>query len=82
MAPQFEKVADALNYQHTFLSVDIDVADEDLVDSLMVTSLPTFILFINGKEDFRFVGASMEKLSHLLQRADPEWNTAFSMMSM
>jgi thioredoxin-like negative regulator of GroEL len=77
IAPHFEKTAVDLGHAHMFLSVDIDAADEDLVDMLSVTSLPSFILFVDGKEVSRFAGADKEKLASMLQRADPEWNTSF-----
>lgn len=55
MTPVLEKVATELSGQATVGKIDIDAAQK-IAGSFEVTSIPTLILFKNGKETGRLVG--------------------------
>ena len=78
IAPHFDAASTEHPYA-TFLSVDLDAVPEDdeLPQRLRISALPTFVLFLDGKETDRFVGAAKAKLDGMLQRADPRWDDAF-----
>ena len=45
-----------LNIKDKFFEIDVDEADTDLVESLMVRNVPVLIFYDNGKEYSRLVG--------------------------
>lgn len=58
MKPVFEEVASELGSQYTFVSLDVDKA-EDVAQEQHIKGIPAFLLFKNGKEvngDNRMVG--------------------------
>lgn len=52
-----------------FVHIDFDVA-KDICEQYEVKSLPTFILFVDGKERHRFSGASEVTLNNMLKMCD------------
>lgn len=56
-ANTFEKLSEDFNGKLKFIKIDID-KNEDVADSYNVKSVPTFILFKDGKEIERKVGVS------------------------
>lgn len=59
-APTFEKLSKDFNGKLKFLKIDIDKNNE-IADSYNVKSVPTFILFKDGKEIERKVGVLAPK---------------------
>lgn len=59
MAPVFEKVSKDYERKVKFAKINIDEFN-DLAQKYSVMSIPTLILFVNGKEKHRFVGAMDE----------------------
>ena len=59
-APTFEKLSSDFNGKLEFLKIDID-KNEDIADHYNVKSVPTFILFKDGKEIERKVGVPAPK---------------------
>ena len=59
-APTFEKLSSDFNGKLEFLKIDID-KNEDIADHYNVKSVPTFILFKDGKEIDRKVGVPAPK---------------------
>jgi thioredoxin 1 len=55
MTPVLEKVATEVKGQATVAKLDIDSAQK-VAGQFQVTSIPTLILFVNGKEAGRLVG--------------------------
>lgn len=60
LAPILEKVADRLTGKATVLKVNTDEASQT-ASSLRITSIPTMIIYKNGKEVARHVGLKDEK---------------------
>ncbi len=60
LTPILEKVAKDLTGKATIAKLDIDKAQKT-ASSLQITSIPTLILFKNGKEVGRLVGLRDEK---------------------
>jgi thioredoxin 1 len=67
IAPYFEQLSEM--YKNVlFVKIDIDEV-EDVAGFLQVTSLPTFILFKNGREVTRILGANKLGLENLVIKA-------------
>ena len=68
MAPLLEEMAKT--YSDTvFVSVDIDVLGDHLLDATEVKSVPTFKLFLNSKLLFEFSGANEARLRSRIEAA-------------
>lgn len=68
MAPIYQQTATALNDQASFAEVDIDAAPE-LASQFRVQSIPTVLLFKNGKVVDKMIGATGQtQLQQLIQR--------------
>lgn len=61
IAPAFAALAHQMKPDVVFVKVDVDEVPE-ASQAYSISSLPTFILFRDGAEIFRFSGASIEKL--------------------
>ena len=66
IAPHFEDLS-GIYKKILFAKIDID-ENEEVAGFLGVTSLPTFILFKNGKEVSRMMGASISGLNSLVAK--------------
>ncbi|CAK94196.1 unnamed protein product (macronuclear) [Paramecium tetraurelia] len=64
--PVFHKLS--LDYPHiNFYNVNIEKARE-LADSLQVTSIPTFIIYQNGQQKFRWTGGNQNTLKEYIDK--------------
>lgn len=68
MAPVLEKVKKNIGDTAKIVKVDID-ANQQFASKMGVTGVPTFVLFKNGKEEWRQVGMISEhQLVQVLQK--------------
>ncbi len=67
MKPIFERLADTKSYQKvSFVKIDIDDGD-DVAQKYSIRSVPTLILFVDGKEVKRTTGLqSFDQLTDIL----------------
>jgi len=64
VSPFFEKLQ--TEYPHiTFVKCDCEDSD-DLIDSLGITNIPTFIKFVKGKKETVITGADKNKILELV----------------
>ncbi len=69
LEPIVHALADELSDKITFVKVDVDQSPK-VVTSLQITSIPTLVLFKNGKEINRVVGLKdLETLKKILLQA-------------
>ena len=66
--PHFEKASEE-NGHITFLDVSIEGENKNLVSEFQINSIPTFILFSDGKELGRRVGGQAHLIGELLELA-------------
>lgn len=73
MAPVFEKLSQALSRENlvTFAKVNTD-SQKDIAQAYNVTSLPTFIVFRNGKVADKVTGANPLKLQAVVKKLSDE----------
>jgi len=68
MAPIYQQTATALHHQASFAEVDIDAVPE-LASQFRVQSIPTVLLFKDGKVVDKMIGAAGQaQLQQLIQR--------------
>jgi len=68
LSPIIEEVAGQLSFKASFIKVDVDKAQAN-ASKYGVTSIPTLILFKDGKEVERVVGLQDEEaLKHLIEK--------------
>lgn len=67
IAPKFETMAKNHN-NIKFVKVDIDEVS-DLASKYKIEGIPTFILFNDGKESDKVVGASLPSIEKLIEHA-------------
>lgn len=77
IAPVFHELSRDSKYSNvTFVEVDVDLADEDLVEFVGIKSVPTFILVVDGLERERFSSADRTKLEEMVKAASNKAATA------
>jgi thioredoxin 1 len=67
IGPLFKELSEKYHEKIVFLKIDTD-ALEELCDSLNIQSMPTFIVFKNGKEVERWTGGVFETLSDKVKK--------------
>ena len=68
IAPYVEKLAEELEGQLVVAKVNID-EEPDLATAYQVMSIPTLMVFENGKKTDRLVGANAQALAQMVGRA-------------
>jgi thioredoxin 1 len=69
---RFAPILDKLSTQYTnvrFFKVDVEQL-EDKAEDANIQSMPTFVLYLNGKEVGRVLGADAMKLSLMLNQSE------------
>jgi thioredoxin 1 len=68
MAPFFERLSDAYQGKMLFAKLDID-ANSQTVQRYNIQSIPTFLIFKDGQEIARMVGADPTRIKSFIDRA-------------
>ncbi|MHA1865548.1 MAG: thioredoxin family protein [Candidatus Heimdallarchaeaceae archaeon] len=73
ISPYFETLSEQFGDKLRFLSINIE-EESEIAQRYMITGVPTFIVFKDGKPHNSFVGATRKKLLKFIEEAINEEN--------
>ena len=73
ISPYFETLSEQFGDKLRFLSINIE-EESEIAQRYMITGVPTFIVFKDGKPHNSFVGATRKKLLKFIEEALNEEN--------